>query len=464
MWNREKQWGVFHRGAGNNNFSYGLASLAGYLEEKGIDVSVCDPQFFEDGEIGLTHFLQQGSFDLVGITTYTPTVLEVYATARVVRHALPHAKIVFGGPHATLFPQECLQECSDCDYIIVGEGEEVMWELLDHLKGDRELQSIGSMAYRSGDEIVVTERRGFLDVEQLPQPAYHLHDPTQYQLQPTAYHRLPTITLLASRGCPYQCTFCDAYEVHGRKVRCKSVDQIIAEMDYLKTRFHARGFMFQDSTFTMNKAWVEEFCKKLIARKWSTTWGCYTRADRVDFGLLQLMKKAGCWGISFGVESANQKSLDLIQKGMTLEQNTQSIQMAIKQGFYVTATYMLGLPGEDVEDVERTISYARKMGTHIAHFFLPLPYPKTKFYDQCVADGGIDRNAVWAEYSMLNMANPVYVNPRIGAEKMQALKWKAIKKYYLSPRVVLRNILSIRGFDDIKRYKDAVLAISGVWL
>lgn len=464
IWDRKKQWGVFHRGAGNNNFNYGLACVAGYLSYKNVDVEVLDPQFCEGGEDGLKKHLASGAYDVIGISCYTPTVIEVCKTAKLVKEILPNSKVILGGHHPTSFPSECLNECPECDYVVIGEGEETCFELVQRIKNNQDISGIKGVAYRKDGRPVIEKRRTPLDIERLPIPAYSLHDPTRYKLQPTAYRKLPTITLLVSRGCPYPCSFCHAHEILGRKVRHKSIDKTMSELEYLRKNFNAKGFMFQDSTFTYDREWTLSFCEAVKKEKWNISWLCFTRADKVDRELLKVMKEAGCWGISYGVESANQKSLDLIRKCMTVEQNEQSIKESLKAGMYVTATYMLGLPGEDLNDVKRTIAFAKRMGTHIAHFFLPVPYPNTELYRQCKEDGGIREGIEWSKFNILNIHDPVYVNPRIDLKQLLELKEKATKSYYTNPKVIWRNLGTIRGKDDIRRCFNAFRALSGLWV
>ena len=247
----------------------------------------------------------------------------------------------------------------------------------------------------------------------------------------------------------------------GKKMRYRSPTTVINDMRYLIDRHGARGFMFQDTTMPANRAWMEEFCELILEQGLDITWMCYARADHVDEALLALMRKAGCWGISFGVESGNQKSLDLIRKRLTVGQNVDSINLALRLGYHVTATYILGLPGEDEKDVRRTIALAKSLGTHIAHFFLPLPYPETEMYQQCLQDGGLRQDHEWRDFSMTNWERLVYINPRLGKEKMLALQSMAIRSYYLTPKVIWRNLRSIDSLDDVKKYYQALRSLSG---
>lgn len=464
-WDRDAQWGKWKRGAGNNNFHYGLACIAAYLEGKGHSVEVCDPQFF-DGIPELRAYLIKGRFDIIGVTTYVTTVLEVKHLCSLLRETLPKSFIILGGPHFTFAPEEMLKECPQADVGIVGEGEVAFHELLCEFGKDKpSLGSVKNLVFRDNGKVIRNPRRVPLCPEDFPViPAYKLFPMEKYEVQPTVYKRLPTFNIMVSRGCPYQCTFCNAFEVMGRKPRYKPVELVMEEIDYLIGEYGIRGLMFHDSTFTINRNWVQRFCEALIRGNYNLTWMCLTRVDCVDGPLLTLMKRAGCFGLSYGVESANQKSLDLIKKNLTVKENETVIKMSLKMGLFVTATYLLGLPGENVRDVKRTIRFAKRLGTQIAHFFLPLPYPGTEFFEQCQKDGGIEPDPDFKKFSMTAADRPVYVNPRIGWETMMKLQEYAIRSYYFQPNVILRNVMSIDSWDDVKKYLKAALAISGYWL
>lgn len=461
MMNLDLLWGKMRRGAGNNNFSYGLASIAACLIKHGYEVEILDPQFMKSQENLISH-MRQKCYDIIGITSYTPTIMEAFNTANVCRRALPDSVIVMGGPHCTYFPEETLRDCDDIDYVVAREGEETMVELARMIEGGRqEPKHILGLTWRDNDQITSNQPRPFLDVDKLPTPAYHLFPLDKYSLQPTIYKRLPTLTTLVSRGCPYSCTFCHGFEILGRKTRYRDVALVLDELELLITDYAARGFMFYDSTFTCNGEWVESFCEEILRRGLDIVWMCLTRSDRVSAEMLSLMRRAGCWAISFGVESASQKSLDMLKKNVTVQQNREAILMAKQASMFVTATYMIGLPGEDEKDVLRTIEFAKENPTHIAHFFWPIPYPKTLFYEQCKEDGGLVENPRWENFN-LYAERPVYANPRIGFDGMRRLQRHAFRSYYTSPRVVVMNLRSISSLTDVWKYGKAALALSGM--
>ncbi len=282
---------------------------------------------------------------------------------------------------------------------------------------------------------------------------------SRYSPHISQYKLLPNFPVVIQRGCPFNCAFCHARVVHGRKVRFRSVKKVIEELSLLKNKYGARGIYFQDSTFTMNKKYIMELCREMIKNKLNLVWACNTRVDCVDEELLKSMKKAGCWMIVYGVESGNQKSLDVLNKGITVAQIEEAIELTHKQRIVSLGSYILCIPGETFTDALNTINFARKMAHHMAVFYLPIPYPKTELEKICREDGGLRDDVKWTDYSSGDFSNPIYVNLKIGKEGMQELLNIAYRRYYTTPRVILNNFLSINCLADIKRYFRSVKSL-----
>ena len=447
-------WGRFKKGEGFIP-PIGLISIAGYLNSKNYDITICDAQLSGFTEEDLINYLKKGKYDLIGIPAFTNSLVCSFKTAEICKKALPKATIVFGGVHATIMPEQILKDCQFVDIVVVGEGEYVMEDIIDSIQlGQLSFSDIESIVYRKNNgQIVVNQRCALInDLDELPFPAYHLLDMSKYKPHPTQYKLLPNFPVIVQRGCPFNCAFCSAHAVHGRKIRFKSIDNIIEELKLLKNKYNARGIYFQDSTFTINKDFSRELFIKMIKNKLDLVWACNTRVDCVDEKLLRLMKKAGCWLITYGIESGNQKSLDLLNKNITVAQIEKAIELTCKVRINTLNSFILGIPGETYEDGLNTIEFAKKLSSQMALFYLPIPYPYTDLERICKEDGGLRDNLKWSDYSAFDFSNPVYINPQIGKEKMQKMISLAYRKYYTSPKIILNNILSISSFSDIKRY------------
>lgn len=433
----------------------GLLSIASYLESKGHKIKIIDPIPNSYDKKRLKNFLKKNHFDLIGIPAFTNTVADTYRTVNFCKKISPKTKVVVGGVHATILPVQTMKECLKIDFLVIGEGERVLEQLLKYLKSGRPaLKNIKGLAFRNNtNKIIVNPRKAFIkNINTLPLPAYHLLDMSKYTPHPTQYKVLPSFPVIAQRGCPFNCAFCSAHIVHGRVVRYKSVDNLIKEIKLLIDKYGAKGIHFQDSTFTINKKYIADFCKEIIKRNLKFKWDINTRVDCLDEKLVSLMKKAGLWMINFGLESGNQSSLDLLNKGITLSQIRRTIKMVRRYGIVTFSTWILGIPGEDEKMVKETIRFAKEIATELVLFFLPVPYPGTDLIDICRKDGGLIEDAKWEDYSSVDFSNPVYVNPLLGKEKMLKLLKYAYLSYYLSPKILWRNLKCISSWQDLIRY------------
>ncbi|MDP8298426.1 MAG: radical SAM protein [Candidatus Tantalella remota] len=437
-------YGMFAAGAGNNTFPFGVASIAAYIAQRGYDPEYLDPQIEGMSEEKYIEYLKQNTPDVVAMGSTTPQIKYTIQCFELIKRFFPDIVTVLGGIHATETPEETLNSTGSIDYMVLGEGEKTFYQLAEKLSMGQ-LQEIGSLsgvAFKSSGRVIVNpfNEEDRLPEEELPTPLFEIFPMDKYVAQVTYAKTFPTYGLLASRGCPYDCVFCDSHVTTGKKTRYKPVETVIEEIRVLKDKYGARGMMFFDDTFTVNRQWVEDFCEQYSDSGIALPWACNSRVDTSDAGLLKTMKDAGCWCILFGVESANQKSLDMLKKGTTVRQNEKTLRVALELGYYVYTSYILGLPGEDEEDVCNTIRFAKRIGNQLSLFFLPVPMPGTELQKIAKADGGLREDAKYEDYNQFDFADPVYVNPLLGREKMKGLLKKAFIEFYMTPAVILRNL------------------------
>lgn len=458
-----ERWGSFSKERGVNP-PLGLLSIYAYMKQKGFDVDLVDTQIEPVTEEQLAARLRGKGYDIVGIPVFTVTAYAAFHTAELIRKTLPDALIVFGNIHVSSLPEATLRECPEVDVIVVGEGEETFEELVTKYAGKRVVAEIGTirgLAYRQGEEVRINECRPLIeDLDRLP--SIFAYVPVDaYVPFPHYYRRLPCVSNLTQRGCPFSCSFCSATIVHGRRTRFKSVGYVIKELLWLKERYGIRSVYFQDSTMTVNKQYVLDLCRAMREAKLDVEWSCFSRVDRVDDELLKAMKDAGCWQICYGVESGNEASLKIINKGgrVSIPLIEESIAKTKKAGISVLASFILCLPGEDEAMVRKTIDFALKLAPHTALFYLPIPFPGTKLYDYCKEHGGLRAEARWLDYIGIDFDNPVYVNPLIGKEKMKELYNLAWRRFYFSPRIWWVNLKSLRSAGELVRYQRAGRAL-----
>jgi radical SAM superfamily enzyme YgiQ (UPF0313 family) len=424
----------------------GLISIYTFLKYRGYAVDFVDTQFGDHDEESVRSLLKKGQYDVVGIPVFTSTADYCFATAHLIREVLPLATIVFGNIHASSQPELTFRQCPVINYIIKHEGEFTFDELLRCLadRNDAALKNIMGLARMENGIFIEHPNRPFIeDLDALPIGVYSDLDLKRYVPHPTQYIVLPNVPVVTQRGCPYPCTYCEASVILGKKTRTFSQERIIEELKILRDKKGARGIYFQDSTFTMNKKYVMKLFELMIRENLGLLWSCNTRSDRVDDELCDAMYKAGCRQIILGIESGNQRSLDVIRKQTTVETQTRGVKTIHRHKIESICSYILCLPGETEELAMNTVAYAKSLASRIAMFYLPVPYPGSALYQACAEDGGLRKTGQWSDFLAVDFRNPVYVNPLIGKEKMQEIYQRAFRLYYSHPPVWWANARSI---------------------
>jgi anaerobic magnesium-protoporphyrin IX monomethyl ester cyclase len=362
----------------------GLAYLAAVLERDGHEVSVFDlglePQTPIQTEIDR---ICASDPQVVGITSMTSVYQSALDTAALLKARLGRP-IVVGGPHATVFPERVLLEAPVIDYVVRGEGEETFAELVDALEsGQYDVRGILGVTHRQHGSIVSNPDRPLIrDLDALPFPARHLVQMDRYGLR-TPDGR-PMVTILSSRGCPYNCAYCFKGIV-GRTYRQRSPANIVAEIRQVIDTYGWRDFYFIDDLFTIDSRRLETLTDRFIGEGLEIRWQCLGRVDRVNAELLRKMYTAGCRQIHYGIESGNQQILERIGKGIDLDQVRKAVGWAQDAGIHAKGYFMLGLPGDTPSTMQETIDFAVELGLDEAMFSLTTPFPGTRLWDELVA-------------------------------------------------------------------------------
>jgi anaerobic magnesium-protoporphyrin IX monomethyl ester cyclase len=416
----------------------GVLYLATYLQHQGFKVDVVDTTFHKDKETLLKMF-QKKSYDLVGISLMTTMLKDAYDVASLVKKLSPRTKVVFGGPHPTVMPSETLQN-PNVDAVAIGEGEETWLELL---RNQADFRAVAGLWYKEdGSMIKNPPREPIDDLDKLPFPNQELVDLDNYfrhwfQLDSVA-RNLKGVNIIASRGCPYNCSFCQPTlnKLFGKKVRKRSAGNIVSELQYWKKRHNINAFMFQDDTLIFDKEWVSGFCDALIESQLGLKWGCNARANLVDYDTFAKMKKAGLRKVFMGVESGSQRILDQVyQKGIRIKQVEDAVRILKSLNLKVQGYFMLGAPTETTKEVMQTIGFARSLDIDEATFSITTPLPETFLYDKTkhlIADDIADFDYY---------KNPVFVGEKvIPRDKLRRLKRQALLSFYLAPRRIHRTL------------------------
>jgi len=432
--------------------SLGIAYIAAVLEKEGHNVKILDCTVEGVSVADIENRLDSyGQLDFIGLTSTTVLFPNALKIAQICRKEFPAAKIVFGGVHPSVMPDEVLS--FDCvDYVVTDEGEETMKELV----GEKKISEICGLSYKLNGKIVHNPSRPLIkDLDSIPLPAYHLLPMKKYSPAVGSYKRLPAMSIFATRGCPGRCTFC--HRAFRGIVRPRSARNIIDEIKYLKKNYGIREIAFYDDTFTLFKKIVDEFCDIILAENVDLTWSCFTRVDYIDEGILAKMKKAGCHLILFGVETADEEIMKNINKGISLVQVKEVIGMARKAGIETRASFMLGNPGETEETMKKTIAYAIKLDPDEVQFNITTVYPGTEMFDWAKKNGYI-KTYDWSKY---NVSDIVLELPTVRSEIVEKYYHMAHKKFFLRPKIVLRRLLRIHSFTQLAQEIKGAIAVIG---
>jgi len=420
---------------------FGLALIASVLEGRGHRVSILDCNAERIGLDRLRESLPQGGWDFVGVSSTTPLFPNALAVARNARELFPGARVVLGGVHPSVFPEEALA-APEIDFVVRREGEETFTELVE----GKEAAGIPGLSWKDGPVPVHNpDRPARPTITDLPLMAYHLLPMGKYGSALGSYLRTPSIGMMVSRGCPGRCTYCFGPYL-GKKVRFRTADQIVEEIELLTTRYGIREISFYDDTFTTFPALVQEVCRTLLDRKVDLTWSCFSRVDRVDQDTLLLMRKAGCHQIMYGIESADPQILKNINKRIDLARAREVVRLTRKAGIRVRAAFMLGNPGETEESMRRTTRFAKELRPDFVVYNITTPFPGSEMFAWAEGNGHL-LTRDWEKY---DLATAVLDLPTVGHETVRRAYRAAYRGFYLRPSYVARRLLGTRSWQDIK--------------
>jgi len=406
----------------------GLAYLAAVLECEGYRVQVVDMMAEGLRAEGLAALLRRARPKLVGITSTIRLFNNGLRIAHLVKQIDPHAAVVMGGPHASFVCDEALRN-GDVDAVCRFEGEQTLLELAAHyLRGEpADLFAVCGIAYwRDGQTQFTAERNFIADLDLIPFPARHLFPIDRYPNQ------LSIANVVVGRGCPFECIFCSANTLSGRRYRVRSAGNVLAEIAELIERYQLDEFYISDDTFTVSHKRVREICAGLMAIGARATWGCEARVNTINEDLLRLLHAAGCRSIQYGAESGDDAVLAGVHKGITTAEVEAAVQVAHRIGLEVACSFVIGHPFDTRETVRRTIAFARHLiydiggngGPRVrAKFAILTPLPGTPVYEHADELGVRILTHNWDRYSF---HTPVIETPHLNRGDLEALYAEAI--------------------------------------
>lgn len=451
-------WSVL-LGMSSASVHLGLVSVAASLKAAGHEVAVFNPDLFGSPYVSeldvlkanesymrrlqdvsdpvwlqVRQQIQQFGPDVVGVHVKTPSWTSGCMVARISKEVNPHVLTVCGGPHVTCAPEDVVP-ASGFDYAIRGEGEKSMTRLIDAGTDESRVGIPGVISSgrksRSNESWTMIE-----NLDELPL------DGRDTLMDMDRYDKLGLGAIMTARGCPSPCTFCASPKIWGRKVRYRSPENVLAEIDLLTRHYGVTYFRFCDDTFTVNRRRVQQICDLLIERHPHVRWTCTTRCDCIDSELLATMKRAGCSGVSVGVESASPRILDAIEKGETREQIAEGCRLLRSIGIPFVTFIMIGFPTETVEEAWETLGFARDLGADSLCGSVVTPYLGTRMYDWALQRNKVPQHHNWREYYHQSGAMGLWDVEPARAKRAIEEWFKQIEIYNQRPSRLLRRFLS----------------------
>ena len=392
-------------------------------------------------------YLSKNLPDIVGFKVFFGDMIYLKDCIGIVKKQCPQATIVVGGPHPSCIREE-IMKIKGIDFAFHGEAEVGFPMLLDVLDGKlkRRYEDIPGLIWHQGSRIIVNPKMFIENLDSLEMPAWDLINPhenaiDQYGFSVKSY---PTAPIITTRGCPFECTYCSAKLVSGRRVRHRGIDQVIREIVFLKNRYGIKEFTILDDNFTADKKYTLEFCKKVKRQKifWTCPQG--VRLDCIDEGVLMAMKDAGCYSFGVGIESGSQGVLNHMKKRLTVPLIKDKINLIKRCGIKVQGFFIIGFPGETMEDLKKTEKLASSLPLYRLFFSIFTPYPGTEIYEE-LKEKKLLPDSVIYDYNSVSV--PLSDIP---ISKLKRIQRMAILRFYLKPRVFLEILSTIRKPHQIK--------------
>ncbi len=424
----------------------GLTYIAAACEATGAQVAIFDYIVRGYSQTKLEEELKAFDPDIVGTNSVTMNFKQAADILCSVKKFNPKIITLMGGPHVSFDSENTLNLYPLIDIIVKGEGEVTVTELLNVIDDREKWSSVSGIAFKEKGQMITTDQRLLIqDLDALPLPARHLLPMARYQA--LGY----PVSIITSRGCPNQCIFCLGRRMVGQKVRFRSIEKVVDEIEDLVLR----GSYFiniADDLFTASKRRVKQFCNEIVKRKIPVLWSAFSRVNTVDTQTLTLMKSAGCHSVSFGIESGNPEMLKRVKKGITLDQAKKAAISCKEAGIRGHASFMVGLPGETYQTLKDSLNLQKELDIETAYHFIA-PFPGTTVREN-IAD--YDLEILSDDWDQYNANQSIVKTSSLSAQQMDAFvraseertreDWENLKKKYENKLVTPSEEMQVGGY------------------
>jgi anaerobic magnesium-protoporphyrin IX monomethyl ester cyclase len=404
----------------------GLGYLSSYLRQDGYHVKIIDGLNLGYSNDRIVEICNDA--DIVGITCLSDYFLETIDLCRKLKDK--RKTVIIGGPHATSLPEQTLSE-TGADYVIVGEGEQTILELVESLNNGKQRNNIPGIY--SGKTTNFRKRAFVANLDELPFPDWEQLDPRSYKKAPHGglVRSFPVAPILTTRGCPFECTFCASPKIWDKTIRFRSPENVIEEIKQLVNKYGVSEIHFEDDNLTLKKSHVVALCNLIIENKIKINWATPNgiRVETVTPDLLRLMKRSGCYSIAYGVESGSQEILDNIKKKTKLETIEYAVNEADKAGIVTQGFFIFGLPGETSETIKQTIDFAKRIKLDKAQFLLLDVLPGTGIAEQL-------KEKFQYDWSKTSFQETTWIPETVSQEELAKAQAAAFRGFFLRPRQI----------------------------
>lgn len=430
--------------------------LAAWLRKHGHDVQILDMVVDGVTPESVDRVIRERGITVVGIGCMTCEFPAAVEEARRLKDAHPGIRIIFGGAHPSADPDECLRTGA-VDYVVVGEGEIALATLLDDLAAARTPSGIPGVWSLDGDTVVPSTPSPVPNVHDLPDPAYDLLELEKYFLLDSPWHfpkSQRAVQFITSRGCPYQCSYC--HEIHGKKFRGMAPNVVLNQMETLVRKFGVREFMIVDDIFNFEPERAKEICRGILDRKLDIhlQFPNGVRGDRFDEELVMLMKQCGTHFMAVAIETVSEKFQKLIRKNLKIDKALKTIEWANKHNIEVSGFFMIGFPGETLEEVQKTVDFAVKAPLDTIFVSIVAPFKGTKLRTDMINGrfGEMDSDGKAA----LDHLFPIVHNRQLSGEVLTRIQKETYWRFYRKPRSLMNLGKKLTNGRNVKKIVRAV--------
>lgn len=432
----------------------GLGYLATIILENGHNVHILDSGREKLGWNDFTKRIKEEKYDLIGIQMFTHEVLSAKKHIDIIKRYSPKSTVIVGGAHLSGDPEGTMNLLSSIDFGFIAEAEIGMERFLKLQKKDYSnyglLKKIPSLVWRQNGKIVVNPKEFFMDLDKIKFPAWHLMPPSSYPIAPHGNFckKTPVAPIIASRGCPFQCTYCAGKSVTTSHIRYRTVGNLINEIMLLHNRYGVREIHIEDDNFTLKREYIISFCNEIIKLRLDLAFALPNgvRLDTLDEEELKLMEKAGFYSMAVGIESGSDRVLKLMKRNLHRDLIKEKIDLIKKcTEIDLTGFFLIGYPKERESEILETIAFAKSLRLDKASFMYVMPLPGSELWN--IYKQKNIQDIEWENFFYYRIVKGL---SDIAEERLEKLHKKAIREFYLRPRILLGLMKQVKSFIQVR--------------